>query len=226
MITAIILDLDDTLFMTQATACEMECAAAVAVGLPPVDPAIHRRTWGMGIAEALPLRLLGVDPSHYPAFIAAHADQIKRYVAEDKLDQLSQANVAALGQLQSAGYQLYALTSRHHGEVVHLLGNTHPLNQFVAAEALYYRDRLTHHKPDPKVFTVFFRETGLSPTECVYVGDSPTDCQAAKGAGLSFICCLESGLRNRADFETLQPPPDHYIDTFASLTQWLHPATA
>jgi phosphoglycolate phosphatase-like HAD superfamily hydrolase len=51
----------------------------------------------------------------------------------------------------------------------------------------------------------------------VYVGDSLTDAEAAKGAGLHFIACLEAGIRTRDDFAI--HPVDRFIERFADLPE-------
>lgn len=42
----------------------------------------------------------------------------------------------------------------------------------------------------------------------MYVGDSPSDAQASNKAGLRFVASLESGIRQRQDFD------DYRVDAF------------
>jgi phosphoglycolate phosphatase len=217
-ITTVILDLDDTLFMTQAVSFEMENAAAVRLGYQPMSREVHLSTWGVPIEEAIPLRIPGIDVA---AFLDEHANVISEYASAGKLDKLSEKNLAALTALTRSGYRLFVLTSRHAGEVRHFMDGNHVLQRFLSSDAIYHKSINPYHKPDPRVFDVILQAASASPGQCVYVGDTISDCQAAKGAGLQFVACLESGLRRREDFAALTPPPNGFIDTFAGITEWL-----
>jgi phosphoglycolate phosphatase len=217
-IQAIILDFDDTLFMTEQASFEMENEAARRVGHATMSRETHLANWGMPIEEAIQKRLPGID---VPRFLDAHADIIAEYAATGRLDALSESNLAALTALVQSGYKLYAVTSRHEGEVKHFLDGQHILQRYMKADAIYYRNRVKYRKPDPRVFDEVLAASGLPAAACVYVGDSESDCRAAKGAGIWFVCCLESGLRRRQDFAQLPEPPDAFIDTFAELPHWL-----
>lgn len=43
------------------------------------------------------------------------------------------------------------------------------------------------HKPDPEPLLLAAEKMGLKPSECVYIGDMPTDMQAGKAAGMKTI---------------------------------------
>jgi len=91
------------------------------------------------------------------------------------------------------------LTSRTHGEFKHMLEPDHLLATRV--KAFYYRDNTEFHKPDPRAFNELLQANSLEPQQCVYVGDSPSDAIASNQAGLHFIVSLESGIRQRQDFD-------------------------
>ena len=55
-------------------------------------------------------------------------------------------------------------------------------------------------KPDPAGVFVVLKELGLSPEECLYVGDSGVDMQTGKAAGLFTIGVLW-GFRGRQELE-------------------------
>lgn len=55
-----------------------------------------------------------------------------------------------------------------------------------------------HHKPDPRVFepaTAALAQLGVAPSQTVYVGDSLTDFQAARDAGMRFVGVLHGTTR-------------------------------
>jgi len=48
-------------------------------------------------------------------------------------------------------------------------------------------DKVPAPKPSPDGLLLICRELGLSPSDCAYVGDAPTDGQAARAAGLRAV---------------------------------------
>lgn len=78
--------------------------------------------------------------------------------------------------------------------------------------AFYHKDNTRHHKPDPRVFDEVLKAHNFAPQNCAYIGDSPSDAVAAKGAGLYFIASLESGLRRKQDFDPALV--DSYVTRF------------
>lgn len=108
---------------------------------------------------------------------------------------------------------MFVLTSRTQAELVHILEPDHVLASRV--KAFYYREIMTHHKPNPRAFSRLLGENDLTPEECVYVGDSPSDAAAANGARIHFIACTEAGIRTEKDFSDYIV--DEFIDTFRKL---------
>lgn len=146
--------------------------------------------------DAILTRSPGVDVE---AFKAAYHPAITEFIADGRLDKIPEENYQALDQLLALGKLVMLLTSRTHGEFKHMLEPDHLLASRVTA--FYYRDNMQYHKPDPRAFDELLQAHGLSPEQCVYVGDSPSDAQASNEAGLNFIASLESGIRQRQDFD-------------------------
>ena len=57
------------------------------------------------------------------------------------------------------------------------------------------------YKPDPEGLLLAITQTGSSPANCLYVGDSVTDAETARRAGIAFIAVL-SGVTPRTAFES------------------------
>lgn len=210
MIKAVIIDLDDTLCLTEAACFEMENAVLKSMARSQMSRDIHLNTWGKALAEAMPLRSPGID---FEAFMHAYRPIIAAYTETGKLDAIPEANYAAMDQLIKLDKTIFLLTSRSHVEVKHLLKPDHPLANRV--KAFYYRDNMQYHKPDPRAFGDLLKHTLLQPSRCVYIGDSVTDAQAAKAAGLHFVASLESGLRQKQDFDGLSV--DAFIKKFPDI---------
>ncbi|MGW4798088.1 HAD family hydrolase, partial [Nonomuraea sp. NPDC004297] len=112
--------------------------------------------------------------------------------------------------LAAAGRDVMLLTSRTEAEVAHLLDPGHVLAGRL--DGVYHAGNVRFGKPDGRAFDELLAATGLTPAQCVYVGDSPGDAQAANGAGLGFVACMQSGVRQRADFAGHRV--DAFIDAF------------
>lgn len=207
MIKAVIFDIDDTLSLTEAVSFEVENEILKNMGRPPMSREIHLATWELPPSKAVPLRSPGIS---FDTFMAAYTKRIEAYTESGKLDRIPAANYQALDELINRGKKLLILTSRTQARVKHLLEPNHPLA--ARLNGLYCRDNLEFRKPNPRVFDKLLSEHNLRPEQCVYVGDSLRDAAAAKGAGLFFIASLESGLRQKHDFD--DAAADEFIDAF------------
>lgn len=210
MITAVIIDLDDTLCLTEAACFDMENEALGRLGREPMTREIHISTWGKPLFEAIKDRSPGVDVE---AFKEVFTPLMNEYTTSGRLDAIPEANYQALDQLIASGKSVMVLTSRTHTELKHLLAPDHGLASRI--KAFYYRDVMQYHKPDPRAFAELLQENDLQPSECVYIGDSISDAVAAKEAGLHFVASLESGLRRQGDFAHL--PVDKYVQRFPEI---------
>ncbi|MDI6102296.1 HAD family hydrolase [Actinoplanes sp. NEAU-A12] len=196
MIKAVIIDVDDTLCMTEASSFELENEVLATMGRPPMPREVHLSTWGEVLLEAMPQRSPGLDLDRFAELFMT---SMQRYVAEGRLDVIPPENVAALDDLILTGRAVMLLTSRAGREVRHMLEPDHVLATRVSG--VWHRESTRCGKPDPRVFDELLAHTGLSPAQCVYVGDSPGDAIAAGGAGMAFIACLQSGVRRLEDFD-------------------------
>lgn len=212
MIEAVVVDLDDTLCLTEAACFEMENEILVKMGREPMGRDIHVSTWGTPLYEAILQRSPGVDLDEFKKL---YVPTINEYTQAGKLDAIPQENLQALDQLIALGKFVMVLTSRTHEELHHLLEPDHLLAERV--KAFYYRDNMQFHKPDPKAFDELMSDHNLTAANAVYIGDSVSDAVAAKEAGLHFVASLESKLRTADDFGHL--PVDAFINTFPEIVQ-------
>jgi phosphoglycolate phosphatase len=198
-IKAVVIDLDDTLCMTETASFELENAALAQLGREPMSREIHIETWGKPLFEIIGTRSPGADVE---AFRAAFHPLMAEFTRTGKLDVIPKENYEALDKFVAQDKLVVVLTSRTHGELQHLLEPDHLLATRV--KTFYYRDNMQYHKPDPRAFDELLGDNGLTAENCVYVGDSVSDAIASKDAGLKFIASLESGLRQKSDFKPEQ----------------------
>lgn len=216
MIKLVLLDFDDTLCLSEEACFHFENEIAMSMGLTPMDRAIHQITWGQSLKHAISERIPGINVGE---FMRRFDKMLPQAIKDGKMDQISTKNLAALDQLQAAGKQLAVVTSRSYIEVKPMLSLDHPLGTRI--DAFYHRDNSPHLKPDPRVFNKPLYELDVSPQEVVYVGDSLKDGFAAKGAGLSFVAVLESGLVGKQAFANVNLTVDHYAEKFEDCVEFI-----
>jgi phosphoglycolate phosphatase len=78
-----------------------------------------------------------------------------------------------------------------------------------------------NQKPHPESLFAGMRMLGVAPWECVYVGDSTVDAEAAKRAGIQFVAVL-SGVTPRAEFDSY--PVSEIFNHVGEIPAWLEVA--
>lgn len=209
-IQAVAIDIDDTLVLTEATCFNLENDVLRLIGREPMSRGIHRSTWGRPLLDAMKDRSPGIDIGD---FASVYQQVMSEYISEGRLDAIPEDNLKTLDRLAQSGRQLMLLTSRSEQEVAHFLAPDHPLAARIGA--IYHSGNMRYRKPSPFAFDELLTDHRLLPSQCVYVGDSPSDAAAAKGAGLYFIACLQGGLRSSVDFSDYDV--DAFIETFPDL---------
>jgi phosphoglycolate phosphatase len=215
MIKTVIIDVDDTLCLTEAACFDLENEALKRMGRPPMARLIHKSTWGMPLGDAIKERSPGIDSDE---FMMHFYPVMSEFITAEKVDVIPEENYAALDHLIAKGKTIMLLTSRTHGELKHMLEPDHLLAARV--KAFYYKDITQFHKPDPRAFDELLAAHSLRADECIYIGDSPGDAAAANGAGLYFIASLESGIRDEQSFA------DYKVDAFVAAFPGIVPAIA
>lgn len=181
--------------MTEQSCLELENETLVRMGRQPMSRQVHKQTWGQPLFDVIRERSPGVDVDEFETLLpVVHAE----FIQSRRIDVVSEENLRAMDQLADLGKQIMILTSRTFVEVQHMLDPEHHISGRVAA--YYHKNNTGFVKPDPRVFNVIERDHGLKPSECIYVGDSPSDAAASNGAGLLFIASLESGIRTTEEF--------------------------
>jgi phosphoglycolate phosphatase len=116
----------------------------------------------------------------------------------------------ALGQLTAAGYKLAVCTNKVERHAVMLLEALDAAERFATITG---RDTFAFHKPDPRHLTETIIRAGGDARRAVMVGDSRTDIDTAKAAGIPVIA-LPFGY---TDTPVAQLDPDLVIDHYDRL---------
>jgi phosphoglycolate phosphatase len=209
----IVFDLDGTLIDTAPDLVDSLNHALGSAGVPAVDASVHRHHAGLGArvmierayqAHRLPLpadehdRLFALFLEHYGATIPG---QSRPYAGV----------VEALDRFLAAGYRLAVCTNKTEALSRRLLAGVGMAGYF---EAICGQDTFAFRKPDPRHLTETIRLAGGDPDRAVMIGDSRTDIDTAKAAGIPVVA-VDFGYTDRPvrEFE-----PSVVISRFDDLT--------
>ena len=130
--------------------------------------------------------------------------------------------------LRDAGY-LAVLISNQQGVAKGLMTQadldavTEKLRAEVPLDAVYYCPHLkseacTCRKPKPGMLLQAAQEHGIDLASSVFLGDTPTDAQAAQAAGVPFVLVL-TGQTQAA--ESFSPPTAYIAQSLATAADWV-----
>lgn len=106
-----------------------------------------------------------------------------------------------LTKLKARGYKLGIITGKYREPVIDALDHF-GISEFFDAVVTGYE--VKNHKPAPDIVLEAAKRLGVSPKECVVVGDSSLDVEAGKRAGSLTIAVL-SDLYSRRQLENAKP---------------------
>jgi phosphoglycolate phosphatase len=184
-----IFDLDGTLADTSADLLAAANAALAPRGLPLLDAA-DRPVAGRGGRAMIrrSLALAGRDPDAaaeraltdaiYPELLEAYET---RLMVETRLFDGVEACIEALG---AGGWRVGVCTNKPERLAVALLDGLGVLGRF---GAVLGADSLTVRKPDPEHFRETARRIGADPARSVMLGDTRTDLDTARAAGVPVV---------------------------------------
>ena len=186
--TPVIFDLDGTLIDSLPDITDAANALLAGEGLPPVTMAMVRGFVGLGVEVFMDRLTAATDlraedrARLMPAFIA-------HYETAAEETRLFPGARAALDALAARGHPLGLCTNKPGAPLRHTLRAAGLKATFGAVVA---GDTLPRRKPDPA--PLHHAMTLLGATRCLYVGDSETDAETARAAGVPFLLYAE-GIR-------------------------------
>ena len=140
----------------------------------------------------------------FDAFIAHYGDHLA------DTSHLYPGVVEALDALEASGFRLAVCTNKYEGQSVELLRILGIGHRFAA---ICGRDTFPQFKPDPRHLAGTIAQAGGDPARAVMVGDSRTDIDTAKAAGIPVVA-VTFGYTDRPVAEL---GPDRVIEHFAQL---------
>ncbi|MDK3016177.1 HAD-IA family hydrolase [Pseudodonghicola flavimaris] len=162
-----------------------------------------RRMLTLGLQRAERFEPSVVD-QYYPILLEAYAQQIDRHTV------LYPGAMEAVAQLCAAGYGVGICTNKPERLADQLLQSLGVRDKFAS---LVGADTLAVHKPDPEPLREAARRAGGDPARTVLVGDSDTDRNTARAAGVPSV--LVTFGPSGDDMAALQP--EALLDDYADL---------
>jgi phosphoglycolate phosphatase len=192
---AIIFDLDGTLLDTLDDIANAANRALATRGFP-AHPNVQYRAWiGEGVLKLISRAL--PEGHRDAATVQACADAyVQEYERNWNTETKAYAGVPdLLDALVARGLKLAVLSNKPDQFTQRCVDEL--LSKWAFNVVLGASDRFPR-KPDPTGATEIARRLGVLPAECLYVGDSGTDMQTARGARMCAVGALW-GFRDRAE---------------------------
>ena len=194
MLNAVVFDFDYTLADSSPGIVECINAALAGVGLRPAPAERIRPTIGMSLPDAF--RQLageppGVEVEEFVRLFVQRADQV---MADQT--RIFAWVPAVLEELRQQGLALGIVSTKFRRRIEAILRREGLARAF---SVVVGGEDVAAHKPDPGGLLMALDRLGCAPLEALYVGDSPTDAETARRAGVPFAAVF-SGVTPREAF--------------------------
>jgi len=217
----IVFDLDGTLVDSAPDLAFAVDAMRSRLGLPPHGPEKVRSWIGNGVSMLVKRALTGeMHPQGEPERFAEGLALFSEFYAAHLCERggLFPGVLEGLGELKRLGYRLAVLTNKHSLFTLPLLEQ---LGVDAYMDFIGCGDQFDRHKPHPEPLLKTAEKFGFAPEECLMVGDSENDVQAARAADFDIVC-VTYGYRRCERAEDLEA--DALIHSIAELPELLKQA--
>ena len=191
---AIIFDFDYTLADSSRGIIASVNYALNELGLPLADDEAIRQTIGLSLPDTL-VELAGTEQrarsDEFVSLFIERADQVMV-----GLTILLDAVPETIECLKQRNVPLGIVSTKFRYRIEAVLSRENLLKEFTV---IVGGEDVPEHKPNPQGLCTAIERLGCAPTHCLYVGDSLTDAETAKRAGVPFVAVL-SGVTSRKDF--------------------------
>ena len=182
---AIIFDFDYTLADSSRGIIASVNYALNELGLSLADDEAIRRTIGLSLPETL-VKLAGkrhgARSDEFSSLFIERADQVMV-----GLTVLLDAVPKTVERLKQRNLPLGIVSTKFRYRIEAVLRREHLLEAF---SVIVGGEDVREHKPSPKGLCIAIERLGRARTHCLYVGDSVTDAENEKRAGVPFVAVL------------------------------------
>lgn len=210
--TTLVFDLDGTLADTAADLVATLNAILQREGLAPLPLAQARDMIGAGAKALIQRGFQAAGRPLGPERLDHLFDDFLEHYREHLVEQtvLYDGVEAALDRLEAEGFRFAVCTNKVEEHSVRLLEALGVSGRFAA---ICGRDSFAFFKPDPRHLTATVEKAGGDPARAIMVGDSRTDIDTARAAGLPVIAVTFG----YTDAPVATMGPDRLIDHFDQL---------
>ena len=204
------IDLDGTLVDTVPDLAWCIDRTMPRFGIPPRGEALVRTWVGNGVERLVERALTGApDASADPDLLRdACAAFLDLYSTNGRDRSRVYSGVrTGLAALRAGGATLACITNKPYRPAVDLLAHLGLIDAF---ELVLGGDSLPHRKPDPLPLLHACSRLGVAVEQAVFAGDSISDVQAARAAGMR-VACVSYGYNHGRDIA--EAAPDAVVDS-------------
>ena len=194
-VRSIIFDFDYTLADSSQGVVEYVNFALGSIGFPPASAEQICRTIGLHLATTYQILTGDSQPDRREAFIRLFAQRADQVMTNQTV--LFESVVPTLIRLKEKGLKVGIVSTKFRYRIASILARE-GIEAFF--EVIIGGEDVQVHKPDPTGLHLAVERLGCRSSEVVYVGDSITDAETAKRAGISFVVVL-SGVTAREEFK-------------------------
>ncbi len=195
-VKAVLFDLDGTLLDSAPELGAAANAFLKSLGLP-IRPIADYRSYAGSGARGMLRVALDIGPDHLD--YERHKTELLTAYEAVLFNTMAFAEVSPLlNQLSQAGLPWGIVTNKAERFALPLIAS---LPLLASAAVVVCGDTTPHAKPHPEPLFEATRRLGLSPSDCVYVGDDERDIVAGRAAGMLTIAALYGYLGPKAQPE-------------------------
>jgi len=196
---AVFFDFDYTLADSSEGVVECMSYALDRMGFPVVSEDVIRRTIGLSLKETFRILTGNGDPISVAEFIDIYIGKADEVVL-DKTYMFDGVRYI-LERLKSSGITIGIVSTKFRYRIKDVLRRDGLLDYF---DVIVGGEDVPEHKPNPEGLNLAVSRLGISKERVLFVGDSVTDAETARNAGVSFVAVL-TGVTPKIDFAEFTP---------------------